>query len=445
MENVSKVEENYIKDEKIRRKRDIKVVNRDFLENLPEQIKGILWDIQLTYKQEPWFDEAWEKYRKHVLDAGLGGKIKMPGSIFNDYIDKFVDDNKKRLISNYCIHSDCDVDELSHYGIKGQKWGVRRFEDDEGHLTEAGKDRYLDAYEKRNKKLDKEEKKATKKTERKAVLRFAAAAAGVAVGIALYKKFKNRAGASPSASEEPKITILGDSPKSSGAKAAADLGKNIIDAEFVDISPVISPVRSQVGYTKQLLLAAPTINHADIGGEWLEHHGIKNQKWGVRRYQNEDGSLTPEGRKRYLKNPGNITYNKQGVKEYLKNKFSSKKPTENQNGEQKKKLTDEEYNKKLKLMIEKEQLERQLEDELRFKGLNQRLSQRRLENDIRAAETKRYENIGRQQTRQTIQDMGLVAGVLAGFSNVALNIRKIFNKNQDDDKGKDGKKDKGKS
>ena len=31
----------------------------------------------------------------------------------------------------------------------------------------------------------------------------------------------------------------------------------------------------------------------------LFHHGIKGQKWGVRRYQNEDGSLTPEGRKRY--------------------------------------------------------------------------------------------------------------------------------------------------
>ena len=31
----------------------------------------------------------------------------------------------------------------------------------------------------------------------------------------------------------------------------------------------------------------------------LKHYGIKGQKWGVRRYQNEDGSLTPEGRKRY--------------------------------------------------------------------------------------------------------------------------------------------------
>jgi len=34
----------------------------------------------------------------------------------------------------------------------------------------------------------------------------------------------------------------------------------------------------------------------------LYHHGIFGMKWGIRRYQNEDGTLTPEGRKRYLLN-----------------------------------------------------------------------------------------------------------------------------------------------
>ncbi len=31
----------------------------------------------------------------------------------------------------------------------------------------------------------------------------------------------------------------------------------------------------------------------------LYHHGIKGMKWGVRRYQNKDGSLTKEGRRKY--------------------------------------------------------------------------------------------------------------------------------------------------
>lgn len=30
----------------------------------------------------------------------------------------------------------------------------------------------------------------------------------------------------------------------------------------------------------------------------IYHHGVKGQKWGVRRYQNEDGSLTPLGKRR---------------------------------------------------------------------------------------------------------------------------------------------------
>ena len=41
--------------------------------------------------------------------------------------------------------------------------------------------------------------------------------------------------------------------------------------------------------------------HAELGedSDYLEHYGIKGMKWGIRRFQNKDGSLTKAGLKRY--------------------------------------------------------------------------------------------------------------------------------------------------
>lgn len=35
----------------------------------------------------------------------------------------------------------------------------------------------------------------------------------------------------------------------------------------------------------------------------IYHYGIKGQKWGIRRFQNSDGSLTNAGKKRYSEDP----------------------------------------------------------------------------------------------------------------------------------------------
>lgn len=56
--------------------------------------------------------------------------------------------------------------------------------------------------------------------------------------------------------------------------------------------------------------------------DYLIHHGIKGQKWGIRRYQNPDGTLTPAGRERYYKDRV-----KQLKKEYY-SKTSKDKRTE---------------------------------------------------------------------------------------------------------------------
>lgn len=40
--------------------------------------------------------------------------------------------------------------------------------------------------------------------------------------------------------------------------------------------------------------------------DYLIHHGVKGQKWGVRRYQYADGTLTPAGKKRYYGNTSTV-------------------------------------------------------------------------------------------------------------------------------------------
>lgn len=80
----------------------------------------------------------------------------------------------------------------------------------------------------------------------------------------------------------------------------------------------------------------------------LYHHGIKNQKWGVRRYQNPDGSLTPLGRLRY------------GTPEKLRKSYTKKTSKKEHKDAYKdvKKMSNEEIQKN----IERLKLEQQLKD-----------------------------------------------------------------------------------
>ena len=49
----------------------------------------------------------------------------------------------------------------------------------------------------------------------------------------------------------------------------------------------------------------------------LYHWGIKGMRWGVRRYQNKDGTLTPAGKKKYQNKDGSLTEEgKQYIRDY---------------------------------------------------------------------------------------------------------------------------------
>lgn len=79
---------------------------------------------------------------------------------------------------------------------------------------------------------------------------------------------------------------------------------------------------------------------------FLEHHGIKGQKWGVRRFENSDGTLTEEGKKRYGVSNGGLG-NSRFAKKYEKSvkKLQKLREQTDQLGQAKKAL---EYDKKAK-------------------------------------------------------------------------------------------------
>lgn len=59
-------------------------------------------------------------------------------------------------------------DELYHYGVKGQKWGIRRFQNSDGSLKPAGKKRYGDGGEESSlSNSKKSEKKSSSKSDKK--------------------------------------------------------------------------------------------------------------------------------------------------------------------------------------------------------------------------------------------------------------------------------------
>lgn len=84
-----------------------------------------------------------------------------------------------------------------------------------------------------------------------------------------------------------------DDEKKDSRKDLEEEGKGLTWEQIKKLNRTIDEDRKRDEYYDNL-------SHSDITFDDIEeliHHGIKGQKWGVRRYQNKNGSLTPDGKK----------------------------------------------------------------------------------------------------------------------------------------------------
>ena len=262
--------------------------------------------------------------------------------------------------TNTVKHSDIlDENEntLEHHGILGQKWGLRRYQNDDGTLTEAGRLRY--GGKTHVDELDEDELNdfhAAREYQHKKKLAIGiglgvGAAAAATVGATwLARRSQQRTGTLNQQNRKNDkniaelIDVLDSKPSTYHMHEPDRVKPNLFSLPAPKPSKAYvkdgalyqyrngketllgGGANSRYEYTTnsagQILRTVKKnfkpswLGHADASDylvfremylssfDTLAHHGIKGQKWGVRRYQDQNGNMTAEGKQRYRTNQG---------------------------------------------------------------------------------------------------------------------------------------------
>jgi hypothetical protein len=177
-------------------------------------------------------------------------------------------------------------EELRHHGIKGQKWGVRRYQNKDGSLTCAGKKRYNDdEYDEERERLEQE--------------------VAARRGVKYVRKTKKEREAEDAENERQEKERR--SKEDAAYKRTEDKMKEVdkkLQAKY-DFNSSDDVDKYYKEYDEEWFKILyeerkkEGLSHVDLSTDELYHYGIKGQKWGVRQYQNKDGSLTEKGKLRY--------------------------------------------------------------------------------------------------------------------------------------------------
>jgi hypothetical protein len=166
--------------------------------------------------------------------------------------------------------------------------------------------------------------------------------------------------------------------------------------------------------------------------EYLAHHGILGQKWGVRRYQNADGTLTTEGKKRYdrdirdnlsKKKDNRVDTSSPDPKRWVKEDTERKKKLVDTSSSLVREMQNVERESRPKSTKKRMDLSKMTDKEMRDK-INRELLEQQY-NKLFAEENEPVISKGREYVSNTLEIAGTALGVTSSALSIALAIREL--------------------